>query len=243
MQLQASEPLSMGDSVTFTLSGEVPTTFTFNAEGGEVLRLIAQSQHELQADEPDAVRDVVLWVVAPGGKQIAYADDTQTPPEGLLPTDAVIEKLIFSQAGEYLIYVDTYGGIFATEVMLTLEPADLFNAALTIEGDLTTIRAALPRSVPYRYTLNLTVGAVLTATVRDRSGTLDPLLYLLDDEENIIAMNDDHNTADLTLDVLDSRLSAVEVPADGTYTLMVTDFLGRAGQFELLIAISTHNSE
>lgn len=202
-----------------------------------MLQLTAQSLHELQEDELEAVRDVVIWVISSSGKQIAYEDDTRTPPDGLQPTDAFIPKLLLPTAGDYRIYVDTYGGIFATEVMFTIESADLFDSDIVSDDNQITINAALPRSVPFRHILELEAGDVITVTVRDRSGTLDPLLRLLDGDENTIAMNDDHGTSDLTLDVLDSRLDSFEIPADGEYTLMVTDFLSRAGQFEVIITI------
>jgi hypothetical protein len=60
-------------------------------------------------------------------------------------------------------------------------------------------------------------------------------LRLFDSDDELIAMNDDHGSQDLTLDVLDSRLLDVEIPADGDYIIQLTDFLGREGTFEIRV--------
>jgi hypothetical protein len=69
-------------------------------------------------------------------------------------------------------------------------------------------------------------------TVRDPNGLLDPRLTLISAEDEVIAANDDHGTADVTLNRFDARLIAA-VP-DGA-ALQITEFLGRTGWVEVSI--------
>lgn len=229
-------PIAIGETQTTVLSGEGFTIYSLAAEGGEVITITVRSLHELAADEPDYVLDTVVDVLNPIGKRIAYNDDHRTDRADLLPSDSVISKLLLDKPGEYRIRVNTYGGISATEVEITVSAADLYDAVIRGEADGgMTITAALPRIGVYRYEFEASTGNVFTITARDLTQTLDPIVHLLDEDGNTVAMNDDHGTDDLSLDVLDARIASFTVPADGMYTVTVSDFLGRTGRFELRI--------
>lgn len=229
-------PITIGETDTATLSGDGFTIYTLTAEGGEVITITVRSLHELGADEPEYVRDTVVDVLNPRGKRITYNNDHRTDHADLLPSDSVIARLLLDEPGDYQIRVNTYGGISTTEFEITVSAADLYDAIIRVDDGSTTITAALPRYGIYRYDFEASAGDILTLTARDLTHTLDPIIRLLDSEGNTIAMNDDHGTDDLGLDVLDSRISAFVIPADGVYSVTVSDFLGRVGRFELRIA-------
>jgi len=228
-------PMQADETRIIMLDGEQPTRLTYEATAGDVITVSARS---LEIDpDPPAISDMIIAVAAADGTQLAYNDDHATDRDDLAPTDALIERLVLPEAGTYTIRVDTYGGIFPGEVEVTLTAADLFEAEFTEDDDGTlTINARLPRGLRYRYTFEAAADTVITASAKDISLTLDPRLTLLDAEGNVIATNDDHGTDDLTLDLLDAKLSDITLPADGRYTLVVTDFLGRAGTFALRVA-------
>ena len=51
---------------------------------------------------------------------------------------------------------------------------------------------------------------------------------------NLLALNDDHGSGDLTLNVLDAKLAEIGAGV-GQYQLQVSDFSGAAGTVELTI--------
>jgi hypothetical protein len=67
-----------------------------------------------------------------------------------------------------------------------------------------------------------------------RDGTLDPLLFLMDEEGVIIAENDD----DLNNTGRDSFLQGFTIPEDGTYTIIATRFQQELGSTEGSFTVS-----
>ena len=228
-----ADALTADESRVVMLDGTRPTLLEFEAESGDVVTIIARTL-EPDTGEREA-RNVVVDVLDADGHRLAYNDNHFGYDDDLLPTDAVIEKLILPQSGTYTIRVNTYGGIFPGEVEMRLLEADLFEATIKESDDVLTLTASLPTNQSYSYTFGARAGDVMQIRVRDTSGTLDPVLRLLDSDGNQIAFNDDHGTASTTLDVFDAMLSGVTVSADGRYTLIISDFLGRSGAFELVI--------
>src|SRR5690606_21953965 len=101
-----------------------------------------------------------------------------------------------------------------------------------------TIDVRLPEDAIYHYALELSENDIITISVRDTSGTLDPYLSILENNSLVIS-NDDHQSPDLTLNRLDSRISEWHVLSDNTYIIEVRDFLGNAGEFELVIVTTS----
>jgi len=71
--------------------------------------------------------------------------------------------------------------------------------------------------------------------VRDATDTLDPRLLLVDSQLNLLAENDDHASDDPALDRFDSKIEDFVAPSAGTYNLLVSDFAGAEGAFQLVI--------
>lgn len=231
---EPDSPLTLDETRTISLDGAQPSHLTFEAAGTEVVTITA---HTLEPDTGEReARNVVLAVLDPHNEQIAYNDNHFGGDEALLPTDAMIEKLELHEAGIYTIRVDTYGGIFPGQVEVRLAAADMFETQFHEDDGLLVIGGVLPQNRRYRYTFEAAAGEALTATLRDTSGTLDPVLWLVAADGETVAFNDDHGTGDSTLDVFDARLRDVALMASGHYTLIVTDFTGQAGAFELVIA-------
>ncbi len=232
---QADALLTLDETRVVTFDAEAPARLTYEASGGEVVSITARTLEP--ATETPVERDLVLDVLAPDGESIAYNDDHQTDRTDLIPTDAAIDKLVLAQPGTYTLRVDTYGGIFAGEAEVTFSAADLYGATIERDTDSgTNIEALLPTGNPYAYTFEAASGDTLTFTARDTSNTLDPRLRLVDATTgDLLAANDDHNTADPALDLLDARITSFVVPATGRYTVIVSDFLGKAGRFALTV--------
>lgn len=214
---------------TISLDGENASFITFEASAGDVVTLT------LTSDDDDPLANPVLAVLNPQNRLIAYNDNHFTNDPNLRATDSVIENLQLKQDGTYTVYVNTYGGIYAGDVRLTIETVDLFQITLDDADGMTTITGNLPASTPYHYTFDAVADDVLTITLRDVSGTLDPILAVMDADGNMLFQNDDHAGSDLTLNVFDAQLRDIVIPADGEYIIIARDFMGMSGEFALSI--------
>lgn len=231
--------LAAGEPRLVQLTDTQPAVaLTYTSPGGETVAVQAIAVVDSADIESDAPPDTVLRVIAPDGSQIAYADHNGADAAGdRLTTDAAIAGLSLPQAGDYIIWVSTYGEVGRGEVRVMLQTGDPFAATTTETGDSIVINGRLPRGEVFTHTLDLTAGTQITLTVRDVGGTLDPRLRLLNDANRLIAHNDDHGTPDLTLNIFDARI-VTTVETGGTYTVEVSDFLGNAGRFALHIETS-----
>ena len=93
----------------------------------------------------------------------------------------------------------------------------------------------------YLYEFTASAGERVDIKLTAREGTLDPFLFLMDEEGTTIADNDD----DLNNTGRDSFLQGFEIPADGTYTIIATRFqreLGSTeGSFNLTLSFTPEN--
>lgn len=186
-------------------------TAVYTASGGETVTIEADSSGAL---------DVVLELVGPDGGTIAYAD----APDNDAPS---IVRVLLDSAGDYTVRVNTFNGegTGEVEVSLTVEPL------LTLTPDSPSVWVPLGANAIALVRVEGFDGDA-AVTVRDPNGLLDPGVALTSPDGEIIAANDDHGTADVTLNRFDARLIAA-VP-DGA-ALQITEFLGRTGWVEVSI--------
>lgn len=186
------------------------TSAVYTSPGGEIVTIRADAGGTL---------DVVLELIGPDNSTIVYADapDNETPS---------IVRVMLGGAGDYTVRVNTFNGEGSgeVEVTLTVEPP------LMLTPGVPTIWVPLGANAIATVQIEGFDGEV-TITVRDPKGLLDPRIELLDGGA-VVAANDDHGTADVTLNRFDAQLSAA-IP-DGA-ALQITEFLGRAGWVEVSI--------
>jgi hypothetical protein len=220
------------DPRAVTLDGDNAAILQFIGTAGETIRLTVT--HDPDAPE-DPLNDPVVAVFAPGWRPLAYNDDNNT--EDLAPQDAHIASLTLPQDGLYIVYVNTYGGIYAGTLTVTLDVLDLFDLRVDDDtDDLTVLRLTLPPERTFTYNFATQAGETITLTAQDAGRTLDPVLRVVDADGRVVAMNDDHPGDDLTLDAFDAQLRDLTLPPD-EYTLQIADFLGQAGELIVTIEI------
>ncbi len=222
-----ASPIMPDDPLTVVLDGQSPAYFTFAGEAGQGVTI-----ELLPADDDNPLNAPVLALI--GDRQVlayrAYNEDTP---------HARIADFILPVTGDYWIFADTYGGIYAGDLILTLSFVDPFRVAVEESADLLTVTAYLPDSQVFAHQVDFSAGERVTITVHDHGRGLDPIVWLYDGEGELIAWNDDHlsyDEVDLTLDAFDAQIRDFVIPLDGTFTIKVSDFLGNSGQFALLIA-------
>lgn len=209
-----------GTALMLTLDGQGPALATFTAAPGDRVTLTAQAMDDL---------DTTLELLGPNGRRVAFNDDHGTDDAALAASDSRITRLTLDHAGDYVVRVDSFNGVTVGDVRLTLDvlpPPDADTRdVLLLRGEALTIPLALD------------AGDRLTVTLRDPRGLRDPLLRLYAPDGALVAVNDDHASADLMLNLFDARLD-VTVDAAGEYWLELREFLGRGGLLALEVAIN-----
>lgn len=213
--------LKLGDS-TISLNSNRPILLrlagdgefavaTYDSDGGEQVTLTAES----------ALPSVVLDVIDPTGDTIAYAEADST---GVV----TLPRLTLENAGRYIVRANTFNGEGTGEVTVTLTR----HAPPVMTPDGTTLRVPLGAGEVAAITLEDFEGATVTITVRDPGGLLDPLVTVTDVQSVGLASNDDHGSADVSLNRFDARLT---VALGAQPTVFISEFLGRPGWFEVSI--------
>lgn len=84
-------------------------------------------------------------------------------------------------------------------------------------------------------------GDLVTISAQATSTGLDTKIVMVGPDGEPLIENDDHGTDSTELAQLDSLIELYEIQQAGTYTVVVTDFAGAAGQFSLTITQGTLN--
>ncbi len=205
------------------LDGEQPILLTYIAENVETVTITARSLEE------SGLVDTVVELLDAEGQRLAYGDDWAES------SDTRIENLTLPGAGAYTLCVDSFNGVSSGDVEITVRASNAFGEVVTSDGEDEIVTATLPANGRFVYSFEAEMGEAVTITVRDTSGTLDPLVRLISDDGALLVENDDHDTDDLSLDSFDARIAAFTIPETGTYHVEVVDFTGAAGRFELTI--------
>lgn len=217
------QPVIQPTTITLT-AGAGPVDVNFTAAPDEVLTITARS---LAAEPIDVTLEILL-----DAERVAFNDDVRAPLDDLAPQDSAITNLIVAEAGNYTLRLHSFSGAQSGDVEVVVQSKPLVEACPT--GDI----PLLPHRA-FTCQLDLQAGQTVTLSARDTSGTLDPVLALLDPTGAQAARNDDHASADLKLNVLDAQIAAYAVEQTGTYTVRVSDFGGAAGTFNLLVEIES----
>ena len=242
-----------------TLTADGPTDLTYVGSAGETISVIARSLEE------SGTIDTTLEVLSPTGTRLNFNDDHGGDRPNLAPFDSAIEELVLPSAGNYVIRVTTFSGAGVGSVEVTVEsdmaPAQLPTAAppaltpvgpvvtvtpvdVVLTGETDSLSAVVEAGSSYTYNFNGRPNQVTTITVMaGATGDLDPKVTLLGPDGLVLAENDDHADSDPNLGSLDSRISGFILPAEGTYSVVVSGFANTSGAFELTIERAVDGGE
>lgn len=241
-------------SIPGVLNGQImpgeTDSYKFSAKKGETITftMIARYLMPFIGDGVPGHFQAVLEAVDAKGKTIAFADDRYFDPDPVLcfraPADGEYKLLVrdaLYRGREDFVYriraVRGGPGLYVTE------PPPVFPGVKTVRSDILkkdapVVRPAMIRGVlapgakdDFRFDAKKGERIILEIFARRLKSPLDSLLQVLDGRGNIVAVNDDcerlkaglilHGAADSYLDFT--------VPADGSYTVRVSDTTGLGG--------------
>lgn len=226
LRLMLSQILITADAPAIvTLNGDAhPVDLVYQAHAGEEVAIIARG---LESEPIDVTLEILQ-----GNQRLAYNDDHRSLRSGLNAQDSVIENLVFSAAGDYTIRINSFNGAQSGDIEVVIE-----SFPTTVPCDLPIQVGELARNGRFSCTLSVESDSAITISLRDTSGTLDPVLTLLDERLTQAAYNDDHASLDFSLNTLDSKISDFSLSGGKLYIVQVTDFSGAAGTFDLAFEI------
>ena len=188
-------------------------TYTFDGSRGEVVRL------SLRAINGDL--DPVLSLYDPLGRLVLARDDSA---EG----EGVRANATLPSDGPYLLVIGRWGyGLGSTEGDYELSVERL--GVLAAQGS--TLRYGVPvtnlitnTEFEWYYTFRARQGDILNIELVRSSGTLDPLLKVLDSERFLLDSNDDEGP-----DTRNAALRNFFIERDGVYVVVATRYGEAAG--------------
>ncbi|GEM_PF-1454468 len=210
--------MRFGDTVEGEITDdmfEVP--FTFLANRGDLINI------QINTPDEENTLDSLLILQGENGEPIAENDDD---PQGT-GRDSFIRDFEIPADGVYTIVVSRFQrdlGSTTGEFELTLTKIDASAVNLTETqtiqiGD--TAESEITRSVSeQRFEFEATVDTIVNIRMQTESGTLDPLLILLDPAGNEVTRNDDDEQGIGR----NSFIREFVIPANGTYTIIATRF-------------------
>ena len=217
------------------LTPDTPQVITLEAYAGAVDLEYTTSQPVYLTVEARSLAaepvDVTLEILA-GTQRLAFSDDHDSAAASLLPTDALVPNLRLPEVQTYTLRMHSFSGAQSGEVEVTVREVPLVAPCET-----PTQKVELARSQAFTCTLDLREGQAVYLTARAESEAFDPVLALLDATGGRVVFNDDHSTNDAALNTLDA-VADFTADSAGVYTVHVSDFAGKAGNFNLLITIT-----
>lgn len=204
--------LTSGIAVEGTLDDDTSQqTWTFDGLSGERITLTAITDFE------SLILDLALRLLAPDGSEIIYVDNDE---EGLSlnPFNPQILALELPQDGEYVVIVEQVSGTGRYQMGLSK------SRDLELEAGEIAVQGSLSEVLPLQeWVLDGRGGQSITVTLEAVSGTLDPIVRVLNSRGDILAENDDALEVGLGLN---SQVADVSLPQNGTYIIQAARFFG-----------------
>lgn len=148
------------------------------------------------------------------------------------PNETFITSFVVAADGT--MTVGAAGLYTDTTVLPPVEVADLLASAQPISADIPVEGIITSPSYYQTYTFDGQANQIITIAMTATSGSLDPLLLLLDSNGNVIDASDDVQQGNVNSQISNRRLLS-----DGTYTILATrygkDVGGTEGGYQLLL--------
>ena len=205
--------IALGQTIQGDLLSGGQHVWTFSGDASELVSVVLT---------PDNQFDAILDLYAPDGQRIAALD------EGFSGDAEVIAGLELPITGEYSILVRSFAGA-GGNYSLSLDAGSDSTLNFYDAGDLIfgqTARETLRENEAHAWFFNGTAGDELFITANPLSSELDLDIWLLDENVNRLAEQDSFLTGE-------SETINYILTNDGQYLILVRDFFGESGQYEV----------
>jgi hypothetical protein len=218
-----------GGTLTYeeTVSGTITDTayshaWTFTGSAGDTVTITMSAAGS-------SALDSYLYLLDAEGTTLATNDDADASTLGAF--DSQIAGFTLPADGTYTILATRYGedmGTATGDYTLTLSSGASAMAAATTISYGESISGMLDDNVYEQdYGFTASAGDVVTITMVDDTEELDPYLYLLDAEGNILIENDDATSP--SVGGYNAQIADFAIPTAGTYIIRATRFGGAEG--------------
>ena len=213
--------IELNQSLEATLRPGAQDTWLYNGQAGQIITVVLS---------PASAFDAVFTLYAPDGSKIATFD------EGYSGDAEILAAYPLPLTGDYTIVVNSFGdngGRYTLAVDEGNEDVSNYYEA----GDLpygNSQQESLREDEIHAWYITGRAGDEITLDARPLDTYLDLDVWLLDPDARRLVMRDD------TLAGQPERISYI-LPRDGIYIVVVQDFFGEAGSYELNLTVSGKN--
>lgn len=214
---QEGRQLQYGDTIQGTITGQdYRQVFYFQARRGDVVAV--------QMTPIGGNLDPLLLLADNAGNVLAMADDTA---EGFSAAIATVE---IPEDNYYFIVATRFGhslGVTEGNFELALQRVGVLSVAGVFlnYGD-SVVGLVDEQSPQVNYTFEARRGDIVNVRMQRISGNLDPYVYIMDENGQVLAANDDQGG------LLDAAIEDFLILDPGTYTIVATRFGEAAGMTE-----------
>ena len=205
--------LTPGQTIQSTLARGAQHIWTFTGNAQEIVSIVLTPENQF---------DAILDIYGPDGSRLAALD------EGFSGDAEVVAALELPLTGEYDIRVRSFAGEGGSYSLSLDEGGDSTNNFYDA-GDLASGQVAqetLQQNEAHAWFFTGRVGDEVTITVDPLTPNLDLDIWLLDSNINRLAEEDNFLAGE-------SETIEFVLPEDGQYLILVRDFFGEAGQYEI----------
>lgn len=205
--------LAAGQTIQSNLTRGAQHVWTFSGDAGELVSIVLT---------PDNQFDAILDIYGPDGSRLAALD------EGFSGDAEVVAGLELPLTGEYSILVRSFAGEGGSYSLSLDEGGDnttnFYDAGDLVFGQ--TAQETLRENEAHAWFFTGKAGDELFITVTPLTNNLDLDIWLLDDNINRLAEQDALLTGE-------PEMIEFALPADGQYLILVRDFFGESGRYEI----------
>lgn len=207
--------ITPGQTIQSTLARGAQHVWRFSGNAGELVSIVLTPENQF---------DAILDIYSPDGSRLAALD------EGFSGDTEVVAGLELPLTGEYAILVRSFAGEGGSYSLSLDEGGDnttnFYDAGDLIFGQ--TAQETLRENEAHAWFFSGKAGDELFITVTPLTNNLDLDIWLLDENINRLAEQDD---------LLAGEPEMIEfvLPDDGRYLVLVRDFFGEAGRYEITL--------
>lgn len=208
--------IQAGQSIQSNLPSNGQHYWNFTGSAGDFISIVLR---------PDARFDAILNLYGPDGRQLVSLD------EGFSGDAEILSGLQLPADGEYTIMVLSFAGN-AGSYTLSLDEGGESTANFYDAGDLTygeVRRESLRAFEAHAWFFAGKTGDMVMIEVKPLNSTLDLEVWLLDANINRLAARDNFLQGE-------NELLDLTLPQDGQYLILVRDFNGAPGDYEIRLA-------